>query len=74
MPLRTPIFLLARSPESSLAASKSVKPGDAPRQPSGPFALEEQEDVGKSSCCSRCRGFAVADLALIFPVAVCDSL
>lgn len=30
--------------------------------------------VGKFFCCSRCRGFAVADMALIFPVAIRGSL
>lgn len=73
MPLRPPLFSLSRSPESSLAASKSVKSGDAPRQPSGPFALVEQE---MSGCLlfSRCRGISVAVLASIFPAALRGSL
>ena len=67
-------FFLSRSYESTRAASKSVKLGDAPRQPSGPFAHVKQEIMsGMMNCFSRCRGFAVADLAPIFPGALRDS-
>lgn len=38
MPFRPPTFRLARWPESSLAAFKIVKHGDAPRPQSCPFA------------------------------------
>ena len=50
MPFRPPTFRLARCHESSLAASKIVKHGDAPRPQSCPLFLRDP---------GICRGFHV---------------
>lgn len=61
-------FFLARSPESSLVASKSVNPGDAPGNRQVRLLSWNMEIVGKFALflsmpryCSRCFGFDLPD-------------